>query len=310
MSQEKILIAGGTGHYGRHITKCLLQVRADVRVLTRNAEKAHELFGAEVEIVEGDLTISSDRIKALKGVTRLVAAVAAHDRKLIRRRTEIERDCLLAFFDEADHEGATRVVYLSGYEMREAFVRSLGLMHFARPQLDVEAALARSTLHWTVLGCAPSMELFFAMIRRNAMTVPGGGPASLPAISAKDVGQITAQVVLRDDLAERRFRLTGPEAFSFPEAARIIGTVWERKIRYRRIPITVLRTAAFLSKPVSPYLTYLSQAVKLMNNFPQDLAAAVPDDHRLLRETFDFEPTTLEEEARRRRRFYTTVTPI
>lgn len=300
MSQEKILITGGTGHYGRHITKCLAQARADVRVLSRNADKAPALLGKEVEIIEGDLTVSSDRAKALEGAKRIVTAVAAHDRKLIRRRMEIERDSLLDLLDEAPLAGVIRVLHLSGYEMREDFVRNLGLLHFARPQLDVEAALASSALNWTVLGCAPSMEIFFAMIRGGVMTVPGGGPPALPTISAKDVGQIAAEAVLRDDFAERRFRLTGPKAFSFPEAADIIGDVWGRKIGYRRIPVTVLALGAFLSKPISPYLTYLSQAVKLLNNFPQDLATAVPDDHRLLQETFVFTPTTLEEEARQR----------
>jgi hypothetical protein len=61
-----------------------------------------------------------------------------------------------------------------------------------------------------------------------------------------------------------------------------------------------LRLAASLTRPVTPYLAFIVQAVTLLNNFPQDLAALVPEDHGQLRTTFDYEPTTLEEEARQR----------
>jgi uncharacterized protein YbjT (DUF2867 family) len=213
---------------------------------------------------------------------------------------QIERDAVLHLLEEAHRETPARVVYLSGYEIRADFARQHGLLEFAKPQLDVEAALARSSLRWTVLGCAASMEIFFAMMRRDVLNVPGGGPPAIPTVSALDVGQIAAQAVLRDDLTARRFRVTGPEAVSFPEAARRIGLVWGRPIRFRRIPLTPLRIAAGLSKPLTAYLTFVMKAVKLLNTFPQDLAALVPEDHGKLRATFDYEPSTLENEAARR----------
>ena len=38
----------------------------------------------------------------------------------------------------------------------------------------------------------------------------------------------------------------------------------------------------------------------MLNNFPSDLAENVPEDHKLLRELFDYEPVTLEMEINRR----------
>lgn len=295
-----VLVLGGTGQYGRHIVSGLLRLGADVRVLTRNEERARELLGQEIDVVEGDVRSRDDRARALAGISRIVISIAAMDRRLIRHRMQIERDTVLSLLNEAQRESPVRIVYLSGYEMREEFAHRLGLLEFARPQLDVEEALSRSSLRWTVLGCAPSMEIFFAMMRRDVLNVPGGGPPALPVVSALDVGQIAAQAVLRDDLTERRFRVTGPEAISFSQAARRIGRVWGRPIRYRRIPLMPLRIIAGLSRPVTPYLTFIMMAVKLLNSFPQDLAALVPEDHGKLRATFDYEPMTLEEEASRR----------
>ena len=55
-----------------------------------------------------------------------------------------------------------------------------------------------------------------------------------------------------------------------------------------------LRIAAGLSRPVTPYLAFIMMAAKLLNNFPQDLATLVPEDHRKLRATFNHGPIVSE----------------
>jgi uncharacterized protein YbjT (DUF2867 family) len=209
---------------------------------------------------------------------------------------------VLRILEEADRKGIARVVCLSGYDVREDFAERLGVMAIAKPMLDVQAALAQSRLNWTVLGCPPSMEIFFAMIRGAKMIVPGGGPPALPSISPIDVGTIASQAVLRDDLGGRRIRLPGPEALSFPQAARRISAVWGREIHFHRIPVTPLKIASALTRPFNPFLVYLVMAIRMLNNFPEEFTAEVPTDHQLLLETFDFTPITLEGEARGRMR--------
>jgi hypothetical protein len=54
--------------------------------------------------------------------------------------------------------------------------------------------------------------------------------------------------------------------------------------------------------PFNPFLVYLVMAIRMLNNFPQELVAQVPTDHQALLETFDFTPTTLEMETHRRMR--------
>jgi uncharacterized protein YbjT (DUF2867 family) len=150
-----------------------------------------------------------------------------------------------------------------------------------------------------VLGAAPSMGIFFAMIRGNKMMVPGGGPPALPAVSRVDVGEIAAQAVLRDDLAGRRIRMVGPESLSFSEAAERISAVVGRTIEFRKIPLLPLRVVAALTRPFNPFLSYMLSFVTLMKRFPPDLVAQADDDHRRLVKTFSYAPTTVEMEARR-----------
>ena len=295
-----IVVLGGTGHYGRKIVSSLVARHEPVRVLSREPARARQVLGPQPDILRGDLTAPSSVDEALDGAQAVVVAVSAANRQSIRQRLKIELDGVLGMLERAARGGVTRVAYLSGYDVREDFARELGLVDFVRPMLEVEAALSESKLEWTVLGCAPSMEIFFAMIRGDTMTVPGGGPPALPTVSADDVGEIAAQVALRSDLAGRRIRLTGPEALSFPEAARRISTVWGRTVRYRPIPLFPLRVASWITWPFSPYLAFLSCAVRLLKHFPEQVAAEVPADHASLRQLFQYVPTSLEVEARQR----------
>jgi uncharacterized protein YbjT (DUF2867 family) len=294
-----ILILGGTGHYGRNIVRSLLAKGQAVRVLSRNATNARRILGDKTEIVEGDITSKRSVVEALEGVEGVVISVSAFTSKLIRRLRLIERDSVLMVLEEAQKAGISRIVYLSAYELRPNLIEELDL-EFGRVKLEVETALAQSDLNWTVLGEAFSMEIFFAMIRGEKMVVPGGGPPALPTVSPVDTGDIATQTVLRKDLGGERIRVTGPEAISFPEAARRISAVTGKRLKFQKISLFPLRVASLVTRPFNPYLWHLVGSIRLMNRFPQDLAAQVPQDHRWLVDTFDYTPTTLEMEARRR----------
>lgn len=300
----RILVVGGTGHYGQHIVHSLAQRGATVRVLSRNAASARLLLGEAPEIVAGDITSETARRAALQGMDALVITVSAMVPALIRQTKAIEEDAILALLAEAKEPAISRVVYLSVYEVRQEAVAGLDLAS-GRAKLHVEQALAASDLDWTVLGCAPSMQIFFAMIRGDVMMVPGGGPPALPTVSAVDVGEIAAQAVLRDDLRGRRFRLVGPEALSFREAARRISLALGRPIRFRKVPLAGPTIAWQLTRPLARFssrLLYVNQMlgfIQLLNRFPPEIAAEAPQAHRLLTDTFRYRPTTLEMEAQR-----------
>jgi uncharacterized protein YbjT (DUF2867 family) len=297
--ETPILVLGGTGHYGRHIVKSLQEKGQQVRVLTRNAANARRILGDEAEIVEGDITSRESVVEALEGVKAVVISVSAFTPKLIRKLELIERDSVLMVLEEAQNAGISRIVYLSGYALRRGLVEELDLA-FGRIKLEIETALAQSDFNWTVLGEAPSMEVFFAMIRGEKMIVPGGGPPALPTVSPVDAGEIAAQTALREDLGGKRIRVTGPEAISFPEASRRISAVTGKRLEFQKIPLFPLRVASLVTWPFNPYLRHLVGSARLMNRFPQDLAAQVSEDHRWLVDTFSHTPTTLEMETRRR----------
>ncbi|MFC1620405.1 SDR family oxidoreductase [Candidatus Neomarinimicrobiota bacterium] len=300
-ANKTVAVFGGTGHYGSGIVRSLLARGAGVQVLTRNPQGAREGLGEGAELITGDIMSREAVRSTLEGAQAVMLSVSALHWKSAKRLQEIERDGVLQVVEEAQRAGITRVVYTSGYELRENFLKQHRMEAFGAIKLEVEGTLAASDLNWTILGCAPSMDLFFAFVRKGRMTVPGGGPPTgLPTIARRDVGEIAAQALLRDDLGGRRFRLTGPEALSFPEAARRIGELTGQPLKVIRIPLLPFRVGALLTRPFNPFVQQLYWSIKLMNNFPPDLAARVPTDHALLRETFEYKPVTFEMEARKR----------
>ncbi|MBC8193223.1 MAG: NAD(P)H-binding protein [Candidatus Marinimicrobia bacterium] len=293
---KKIIVFGGTGYYGRTVVAALVARGQLVRVVSRNAEGARAVVGSEVEIFEGDVTRPGDINRALQGMDVIVICLAAMSVKLIRKMQAIERDAVLNIMLEAKKLNISRLIYMSGYEMRASLLDDLKIPEFGAIKIEIEAALRASDLNWTILGDAPAFELFFAFLRGNKMTVPGGGLKAIPTISAEDVGEITAQTALRDDLGGQRIRLTGPQAYNFPEVAALISEITGSAIQHMAIPLTVVNVISALIYPITPFPRYLYQSLLLLNNFPADLADEVPRDHQKLLELFDYEPRTLEAE--------------
>lgn len=305
MNRDTILVLGGTGHYGRHIVESLARMDMAVRVMTRSAQRARTVLPASVDLVEGDIESPEDMQRALAGVTRMVVAISAFTPRQIRRVKEIEQDAVIAALDAARASGVERVVYISVFDVKED-VAAKHRVEQAEIKLAVERYLAQSGFNWTVIGAPPSMDIFFAMTRDGRMTVPGGGPPAFPTISSADLGEVVAQAVLRDDLSGRRIRAAGPETVSFPEAAAAIARAWERPIKFTAIPLALPTVAYHLTALMVSfsdrmlYVHTLLGFVRLLNDFPADVARQAVEDSKALARIFKYTPTTIEMEARRR----------
>ena len=295
-----ILVYGGTGYLGQKVVEKLIQKRKSVKVVSRNYDKAKQLFGEKVEIFQGDVTNRQSVIESLKNVSTIIICLSAMSNKLIRKMKQIERDGVLSIMEEAKKQNISRLVYLSGYEMRKQLLNDLKIPEFGEIKIEIESKISQSDFNWTILGDSPSFEIFFAFTSKGIMTVPGGGLNAFPTISPEDVGEITAQIVMRDDLNGKRIKLTGPKAYSFPEAAKLMTDISGKRIKHMTIPLFLINIVSFLLLPFTPFVRYLYKSLKMLNNFPVDLAENVPKDYKLLRELFDYEPVTLEMEIKRR----------
>lgn len=305
-TNNKVLILGGTGNYGRSITQSLINHGANCRLLTRNIQNAQKLFGNQIEIVYGDIEDLTSLENAFQNIDRIVCAISAFSIKQVRRYTKIEQDAVISAFELANKMGIKRIVYISVFEVNKEFAKQ-NRLPFANEKAFVEDYLANSNFNWTVLGAPPTMEIFFRMIHGNKMVVPGGGPKGLPTVSPVDVGEIAAQAIIRDDLSGQRIQMVAPQAYSFPDAANRISKVWGRQIKFRKIPIVFPTIAYNVTSPLSIisdrllYVHTLLGFVRLLNNFPEKYIQQVPLLHKKLMSIFTYSPSTIEIEAERRK---------
>jgi uncharacterized protein YbjT (DUF2867 family) len=296
----RVLVFGGTGFYGKHIVESLLKKNVKVSVVSRNANKVSALFGEKAIPIEGDVRDSSFLKGVCKDQDAVVIALSAMTWKLIKFQKAIERDAVLQIIEEAKRCKCRKLIYLSGYEIRMDVLRDLGIEKFGRIKNEIELTLAKTDLNYTILGCAPSFELFFALLNKGKITIPGGGKNPFPSIAAEDVGEIGAQCVLRNDLSGKRIRLTGAKAYSVPEFAALLHETTGIQTRVREVPLQAIHIVAALFQVVNPFLRELYMSLKLLNNFPEALAARVEDDHQYLLDTFDYNPHSLHSEIQKR----------
>ena len=69
---DLILVAGATGGVGQLVVGKLLEKNLSVRALTRNKNKARQMFGDRVEIAVGDLREPNTLATATKDVTQII----------------------------------------------------------------------------------------------------------------------------------------------------------------------------------------------------------------------------------------------
>ncbi len=107
--RQSILVLGGTGHYGRHIVKSLLEKGQSVKVLSRNSDNARRILGDKVQICEGDIRSRESVVEALRGVKAIVISISAMTPKLVRKLKLIENDSVLMVLEEAKKAGISRI---------------------------------------------------------------------------------------------------------------------------------------------------------------------------------------------------------
>jgi uncharacterized protein YbjT (DUF2867 family) len=294
-----VLVVGGTGHYGRYIVRALVKRSIPTRVMSRNKEKAQELLGkhSTLEVFEGNILEKESISKCLVGIHAIIISISAFNRKTIRKLRLIEHDGVLNLLQEASELNIKRIVYVSVYEKPSSEIKMLtGII-----KREVEEALEKSSFDYTILGAPPSIEIFFSLIRGNKMRVPGGGPPALPNISPIDLGEIAVQAITKTDLPQKRYRLAGPSTPSFSEATSRISRVTGKEIQFKPIPLFPLKIAAKITgwlRPLMPYVAQLLPFIILMNDFEANITSQAAEDYKILQETFDYTPHTLEDHTK------------
>lgn len=250
----EVLITGGTGFVGRHLTRELLDRGHDVVVVSRDPDAGEVPAG--VERRAADVTQYEELAEAVDGVDAVAHLVAlsplyrprggesrhAHvhvqgTRNLIRamESTGIDRLAHMSGIG-ADPEGPT--AYLRAKGRAEGIVRSSG----------VDATIFRPTV---IFGERDEITAFIRRVTTPYVTgLPGGGRQPFQPIWVRDVVAMMAESLEEARHLGGTYEIGGPEIYTLAELTNLIHRAEGRWVKVLPVPMALAGLAMTLAGPL------------------------------------------------------------
>lgn len=243
MTAGKILVTGATGTVGSAVVSELVKAGADVRALVRNPAKAEGMRKAGVDVVEGDLDRPDTLAPALSGVSRVFLLTVPGPQMLAQEQAMIE--AILSA------EPEPLVVKLSALGASTEASFRFGKLHGDAEQLIVRAGIPFTFLRPT--GFMQNLYGSVGSIKEQGALFAPFGDARVSYIDVRDIAAVAAKVLLDDGHESKTYELTGPEALSYADLARILSEQSGITIRYVDVPPGAAR-AGMLQAGMSEWL--------------------------------------------------------
>ncbi len=275
MASRSTLVTGATGKLGRIIVRSLLSLGEPVRAFTRRPEIATSLFGKDIETAEGDFhdRASLDRASLDRAFTSIdrVLLLSPIGEGLVAQQQ--------AVIDAALRNGVQRVVKISGSDWTiEPGGRSIsGAAH-----AEVERHIAQSGLEWSALRpnawMQVSLPAHIANIKAGHALVSAYGDARVGFVDARDIANVAIHQLLADQIGNKPLVLTGSEALSIRDVARIATRLVHHPIAVAEAPATSPGSTplSFEQRAVREFMVLIREglASQVTNTVPQLLGRA------------------------------------
>lgn len=265
-----VLVLGSTGTVGPHVVRALLAQGTQTRVIVRNGDKARQILGPAVEVIEGDINdpailhSATDGVDALFLLTPHGNAQADLQLRVIRelRRTDI------------------KIVKLSA---TSSTVHAGGPLA-SREHWEVEEILKASGQPFVILRPNAFMQSAINQVMLPAIKATGKLPnaiaqAGLSMIDAADVGDVAARVLTKPDWDGETIILTGPRAVTYYEIAKLVGSISGQEIEVVEITPADIRESS-LARGVE--LWEAEHFEEMFQAFRDDKASFVTDNVELI----------------------------
>jgi uncharacterized protein YbjT (DUF2867 family) len=109
-----------------------------------------------------------------------------------------------------------------------------------RAHYEAETALRASGMRWTMLRPHVFMQNLLSQaptIAHEGRIVAASGDGRIPFIDTRDIAAVAAAALMRPGLAGQKYILTGPEALSYYDIARILSDVMRRPVEYHDLSL-------------------------------------------------------------------------
>jgi NADH dehydrogenase len=273
-----ILVAGGTGRLGTAVVGRLVNSGIDVRVLTRDPERARHLDAERVEVVAGDVRDRASLDRATAGVEVVVSAVQGFTGPGRISPATVDRDGNANLTDAAGSAGADLVL------MSTVGAAADSPMELFRMKRAAEEYAFASNVPTTVIRATAFAELWLDLLEQTARRsgrplVFGHGNNAINFVSVNDVACLVERAITDPATRGQVFEIGGPGNLSFNELARAAQTATGRTSPPRHVPPSVLRLMGTTIGRVKPALGRQAKAALVMDRV--DLTFDTTAIHRI-----------------------------
>lgn len=220
----RVLVTGATGQLGgRTVEQLLDRVPAsDVAVLARDPARLDDLAARGVEVRPGDYLDHASLLRAFEGVEKvmLISATAFTDRMTQHYNV----------IAAARAAGVRHVVYT-------AIMRKPGshhvIGHVTESDLLTERLLAASGVPWTVAVQPVFLDGLLTHMGdplAGGLRVPHGRGAPVTAVTRDDIAEAQAVILTTPGHENKRYLLSGEEAVTFADMARMVAQASGREV--------------------------------------------------------------------------------
>lgn len=244
-----IVVTGSSGTIGRELVRLLSAAGAEVRALSRNTAKAQSL--PHVAPFAADLRDPRQVEAALAGASS-VFLLTGNDPGFAGLQTTV--------IDAAARRGVAHLVKLSALGASDHSHSAIGRDHW-----EVEQALQRTTLPWTILRPHAFMQNWLGDVAESVRTentiYAPIGDGRVPFIDTRDIAAVGVETLLHGERhIGKKYVLTGGEAVGYGDLARVLSEVAGRPIVYRPISMEEARSR-LARRGVDPVVIEASLAI-------------------------------------------------
>jgi NADH dehydrogenase len=268
MTNQLIVVFGGSGFIGRYVIKQLARRGFRVRVPMRRPHLGQDLrvLGdvGQIHLMQANVRFPGSLASALEGADGVVNLVGVLHEQGRQDFQTMHVDAAAAIADAAKAAGVTRFVQVSSIGAdpgaRAKYARSK-----AQGEAEVRARVPSATILRPSIVFGPEDNFFnrFADMAKFSPLLPliGGGKTKFQPVHVQDVADAVVAAFTRADAAGRTYELGGPRVYTFRELLDFIQATINRKRGYLHLPFFVAGPMGMLASlvakvtPIAPPIT-------------------------------------------------------
>ena len=264
---KKIAVVGATGMLGTPVAKKLKEDGFEVKICSRNTEKAKKMFPDGYEIVKADVLDWVTMKEALAGCDGV--HINLHGGPEKGGHMKIEYGGTVNIVNAAISNKLQLVTFISGVSSSKIEYMSFPPTH---AKIMAEDVIVNSGMPYTIFRPSWFMESLKLFVRGNSLSLIGNPPNPFGWVAVEDYARMVSAAYKSEDAKNKKFFIIGPEKYTMKQAAEIYANIIDPKMKVKTMPIWQVKLIGAIS--FNAKLKALGSLMAFFEKFAEDVDPA------------------------------------